>query len=89
MDKIKIRFLDSHAEFPCMSLSQAKFNTLGDYLWFSSTKQANWGHRFLFYNKKKKKIEKFWFKCLVCIRRVHLGRRILSLKIKSNLEQSK
>lgn len=39
--------------------------------------------------KKKKKIEKFWFKCLVCIRRVHLGRRILSLKIKSNLEQSK
>lgn len=55
MDKIKIRFLDSHAEFPCMSLSQAKFNTLGDYLWFSSTKQANWGHRFLFYNKKKKK----------------------------------
>lgn len=56
MDEIKIRFLDSHAEFPCMSLSQAKFNILGDYLWLSSTKQANWGHRFLF--KKKKKTEK-------------------------------
>lgn len=32
--EIKIRFLGSHKEFPCMSLSQAKFNILRDYLWF-------------------------------------------------------
>lgn len=33
MYEIKIRFLGSHKEFPCMSLSQAKFNILRDYLW--------------------------------------------------------
>lgn len=33
LDKIKIRFLNSRKELPCMSLSRAKFNILGDYLW--------------------------------------------------------
>lgn len=34
LDELKIRFLHSHEEFPCMSLSQTKFNILGDDLWF-------------------------------------------------------
>lgn len=45
--EIKIRFLGSHKEFPCMSLSQAKFNDPEITYGFLSTNRQT-GNVFLF-----------------------------------------
>lgn len=52
LDEIKVRFLDSHEEFPWRSLLEAKYNILRDYLWLPL---QSWDCRFLVLRKKIEK----------------------------------